>query len=713
MLKSVVVTSASVKKSRHLPLTRKNPSALCWPFYQRGPAALSVEALREAVPNEYRLWVRSAVLVGVLAYFVVTVMVALGDGFGAIYLRQESYALLLSLLGLALERKGKAQSAAYLVLFAATAEILVSFYRSPDGLSAAALPGLPVIVMVSGLFLGPRGAYFLGGTTGVLVPLLVWLSGQQGVGPGFGPRAGIGVAALLVSQLATAAVLHVFLLSFGRLLGRATRNERRAAELLEAAPDGLLVVGPDGRIEACNDKAVEALGMQRKALDGLYPEALPLLPVDRESGRFVLSEVTEETLPIEYRATNTGTALEARARKVSSSDERASWLVLLRDITARLDAKKREEELSAQLQHSQKLEAIGQLAGGVAHDFNNLLTVVAGYSDFIEDLPEENAQEIAEELRATCQRGVVLTRQLLAFARREVTTPIPLDVSATVHGLRNLLGRLLGEHIRIDLSADEVCPIKADAGQIEQVVLNLAANARDAMPQGGTLRLRVFGQGDRVVLEVEDTGVGIDDATQRRIFEPFFTTKPRGKGTGLGLSTVHGIVTQAEGRISVASRKGQGARFQISWPRTNEALPGEPQTSQIARPKRGEGLILLAEDDKRARKLIVRMLSDAGFEVLAAQDGAEALSLAVNLDRSPDLLLTDIVMPGMSGVELIERVQRMHPTVRFLLMSGYTDQQLAPARFDLSVDLLPKPFGRRELLDRVAAKVGVLDRKRA
>jgi signal transduction histidine kinase/CheY-like chemotaxis protein len=422
----------------------------------------------------------------------------------------------------------------------------------------------------------------------------------------------------------------------------------------------------------------------------------------------VLAEVAEESGPIEYRSNNTGAALEARARKVSSTDERNSWLVLLRDITASLEARKREEELSAQLQHSQKLEAIGQLAGGVAHDFNNLLTVVSGYSDFIEDLKEEGASEIADELRTACQRGVVLTRQLLSFARREVVSPIPLDLSETVRGLRNFLGRLLGEQIRIQISAEQVCTIKADPGQIEQVILNLAANARDAMPQGGTLRLRVFRRGQTVALEVQDTGVGIDDEMQLKIFDPFFTTKPRGKGTGLGLATVHGIVTQAHGRIVVESRPGHGATFQIIWPMTNEALPGQPPESHISRPHQGEGLILLAEDDKRARKLIVRMLQEAGFEVLVAQDGAEALSLAVNLDRSPDLLLTDVVMPGMSGVELIERVQKMHPNVGFLLMSGYTDQQLAPARFDLARDLLQKPFGRRELLDRVAMKLSAV-----
>lgn len=669
------------------------------------PAALSVEGLREAVPHEYRMWVRSAVLVCVFGYAVLSLTVAVGDGFGDFFLRQELYALLLSLVGLLLERKGRPQHAAYLVLFAATAEALISFYRSEDGLNAAALPALPVIVMAGGLFLGPRGAYLLAGTTGTLAPLLVWLSGLNGLGPGFGPRAVVSVAALIVSQLAAAVVLHVFLRSFGRLLARARGNEQRAEDLLEAAPDGLLVVGPDGRVEASNDRAAEVLGVTRPALEGLSVEELPLFPVDRASGRFVLSEVTEEERPIEYRAVKTGAALEARARKVSNSDERSSWLVLLRDITARLEAKRREEELAVQLQHSQKLEAIGQLAGGVAHDFNNLLTVVSGYSDFIEDLKEEGAGEIAEELRTACQRGVVLTRQLLAFARREVISSVPLDVSENVRGLRNLLRRLLGEQIRIEISAADVCPIKADPGQIEQVILNLAANARDAMPHGGTLRISVRNSGQSVELDVADTGVGIDDDTRGKIFNPFFTTKPRGKGTGLGLSTVHGIVTQAGGHIAVESKRGEGARFCVRWPRTEELLAGARAASRIARPRQGEGLILLAEDDKRARKLIVRMLSDAGFEVLIAQDGAEALSLAVNLDRTPDLLITDVIMPGMSGVELIERVQRMHPNISFLLISGYTDQELAPARFDLARDLLQKPFGRRELLERVAMKI--------
>lgn len=675
--------------------------------------ALSVEGLRDAVPAEYQTWVRSAVLVCVFAYAVTTAAIGLEVGFGQLYLRQELHALVFSLLGLLLERRGKPMVAAYWVLLVVAAEAAASFYLSPDGLRSAALPALPVIVLGSGLFLGPRAAYGFALATSIAAPFMVWLSDVLGHGPGLGPGATIGLAALFMSQMATAVVLHVFLRSFGRIFARARANEQRAADLLEAASDGLLVVSPDGRVEACNDRAASSLGLAREELSNLEADQLPLRLVERESGRFVLSDLTWSEASQEYRAKKTGLALEARAKKVRSGDQRGAWLLLLRDITAQLEAKEREAELSRQVQHSQKLEAIGKLAGGVAHDFNNLLTVVAGYADFIDDLSDEGAPEIAEELRVTCQRGVGLTRKLLAFARREVIAPIPLDVSEVVRGLRNLLSRILGERISIQIEMGSVSAIEADPGQVEQLIINLATNAREAMPEGGDFRIRVLGTRDHVILEIADTGVGIDEVTRGRIFEPFFTTKPRGKGTGLGLATVHGIVSQSGGRIVVDSKVDEGSLFRIVWPSTTRPLPGPHRSTHGSPPPTGEGVILLAEDDERARKMIVRMLEDAGFDVLVAQDGAEALSIAVELGGAPDLILTDIVMPNMSGVELLERVQAIYPSIRYLLMSGYTDQQLSPERHDLSEALLHKPFGRMELLDRLATILPVAKRKLA
>ncbi len=665
--------------------------------------ALSVESLREAVPNEYRTWVRSAVIVCVCAYAATTLATGIEDGFGRIHSRQELYALVLSLVGLLVERRGKAMVAAYWVLLVASVEACASFYLSADGLRAAALPALPVIVLASGLFLGPRAAYGFAFATSVAVPSLVWISGRFGPGPGLGEHQLVSISALFASQLATAVVLHVFLRSFGSVLATAKLSQRRTADLLEAASDGLVVLTPEGRIEATNESASFHLGMTRDELARLDVGELPLAPVERQSGRFVLSELTGEEGSREYRALNTDVALEVRAKRVASGDKRGAWLLLLRDITARLEAQRREAELARQLQNSQKLEAIGQLAGGVAHDFNNLLTVVAGYSDFIEDLSDERAPEIAEELRATYGRGVVLTRQLLAFARREIIAPIPLDVAQVATGLRNLLGRMMGDGVDVVLVADREAVIDADPGQVEQVIMNLAANARDAMPGGGNLYIRVLRTDEHVVLEMEDTGSGIDETTRARMFEPFFTTKPRGKGAGLGLSTAWGIVSQSGGRIVVDSRLGEGTSFRIAWPRTEKPTHEQSRTSYTSRPPRGGGLILLAEDDEHARRMIRRMLTDAGFEVLVAESGAEALALLTSAESAPDLLLTDIVMPGMSGVQLLEEVQRIHPTISYLLMSGYTDRQIAPDRQDLRRALLQKPFARAELLERLDA----------
>src|SRR5687768_3952943 len=345
-----------------------------------------------------------------------------------------------------------------------------------------------------------------------------------------------------------------------------------------------------------------------------------------------------------------------------------------------------------QLRHAQKMEAIGRLAGGVAHDFNNLLTAIIGYTDLISEHLEESSPAYRDvgEIRKAADRGAGLTRQLLAFSRKQFLTPTVLDLNDTVSGLRQMLPRAIGEHIRTSIRlAPDLAKVKADASRMEQVLVNLALNARDAMPEGGDLmietsnvtltepRLRAEGLGLRpgfyVMLSIIDTGIGMDESTRERAFEPFFTTKPLGKGTGLGLATVYGIVDQSGGGVSLESGPGLGTIVRIYLPATTAIDP--PRTPEVQRISKDAGTetVLLVEDNEAVRDLTARALRRRGYTVHEARDGEGALHWMQTGGVRPHLLLTDVVMPGVSGPNLAARLIQLHPNLRVLYMSGYTD----------------------------------------
>ena len=392
-----------------------------------------------------------------------------------------------------------------------------------------------------------------------------------------------------------------------------------------------------------------------------------------------------------------------------------------------------QREIEAQLRMAQKMDAVGRLAGGVAHDFNNLLMVIASYTELAMDSlpPETSAREDLEEVRKASLRAKGLTRQLLAFSRKQVLRPEVLDLNALIAGMEKMLRRLLGEDIHLAFNPGaSLGATKADAGQLEQVLMNLAVNARDAMPKGGSLQIttsnaevdhemasRKLGlrPGSWVRIEVTDTGIGMDEATLGRIFEPFLTTKAAGKGTGLGLAMVYGIVTQSGGVVAVHSRPGEGATFEIFLPRAagpskgREDERGGPDAS--GKPGVTE-CILLVEDDDSVRRLTQRMLIAAGYRVVCASSGAEAIKACADARTDVALLLTDVVMPGLNGPELWERLRALRPDLRVLYMSGYTDDALAErAGLDgltLGVDIVAKPFSADVLQRTLRA---VLDRR--
>lgn len=396
------------------------------------------------------------------------------------------------------------------------------------------------------------------------------------------------------------------------------------------------------------------------------------------------------------------------------------------DVTQEKRAELALEMLERQLYQSQKLEAIGTVAGGIAHDFNNLLGVTLGYVDVLKRRARGDAV-LSEGLLAieeAARRAAALTRQLLAFARREMTQPVSLDLNQVVQGLEPMLRRLIPESIEIQTRLEPgLGAVLLDAGQIEQALMNLVLNARDAMPDGGTLTIEtaVSRAGfelegasthgmrpsaedgrNRVLLRVSDTGLGMDAATRAQIFEPFFTTKERGRGTGLGLSTVYGVVTQNEGAVSVRSEPGAGSTFTLSFPEIDEAPKKRVREELEAPAQGGSEVVLLVEDETMLRSLIARLLRESGYTVVEAPDADVAMRESDAFAGPIHLLLTDVVLPRMSGPDLVCRLARTRPAMRVLYMTGYTDDEIFKHGVNEGpVQLLAKPFAPKDLTARV------------
>jgi len=452
-------------------------------------------------------------------------------------------------------------------------------------------------------------------------------------------------------------------------------------------------------------------------LQALHPEDQPRM---REVADRALNELVEFTE--QYRLMGPGSStrtVQAKGRVFVDDHGSRKLVGTVQDITDRL-------ELEARLRQSQKMEAVGQLAGGVAHDFNNLLTVIEGYTGLLaldRSVPDQPRQQIAE-IREAARRAASLTRQLLAFSRQQVLQPRVLSVNDAIASTEKMLHRLIGEHIEFHTRLNpDIHYVKADPGQIEQLLLNLVVNARDAMPDGGKITIEtanavldptyaqrhpVKTPGPHVMLAVTDTGCGIPPETIDRIFEPFFTTKESGKGTGLGLSTVHGIVEQSGGHVWVYSEVGRGSTFKVYLPACRLDEDVRPASEQAPAPSRGNEAILLVEDDASLRQVAATILTRAGYTVLQAKNGVEALALCEDEGTRLDLLLSDMVMPTMSGRELATRVQALRPAVPTLLMSGYTRDSMVHRSDFSAAAFIEKPFTPEALMLKVR---DVLDRR--
>ncbi|GLY04830.1 PAS domain S-box protein [Actinoplanes sp. NBRC 101535] len=554
----------------------------------------------------------------------------------------------------------------------------------------------------------------------------------------------ISLSALVSEDMVVAAVRDV---------SDRIRREAKFQGLLEAAPDAIVGVAGDGRITLVNAQAERLFGYPRSELLGLPietlvpdsartrhpghrhryfadPEPRPMGSGSQLSGRRRDGSEFPAEISLSALETEDGLIVSAAIRDVSERIEAAAERQRMEAEHQRLAAVAERERLEAQLHQAQRLESLGQLAGGVAHDFNNLLAVMLNYTTLVADLLEEAAADdpggswsqaagdLQQVLRAG-QRATELTHQLLAFGRREVVRPRVLDLNVVIREVEQLLLRTLGEHIRLHAELDPgLRPVLADPGQIEQVLLNLAVNARDAMPGGGTLTVHtgnhVVGQGGDqsmrpaappgryVRLRVADTGVGIPADVLERVFEPFFTTKPAGEGTGLGLATVYGIVTQAGGYANLHSTVGAGTTFVALLPVTHEVAAATAQPSAPQQLKRGGETILVVEDEAALRAVTERILTRNGYQVLTASSGPEAIKAVEDRHLHIDLLLTDVIMPHMHGQQLAEEIRRVRPELPVVFMSGYAQPFITgEGTLEPHTILITKPFSQPELLDRL------------
>jgi PAS domain S-box-containing protein len=491
-------------------------------------------------------------------------------------------------------------------------------------------------------------------------------------------------------------------------------TELRYRALLEEASDGIVVFDEDGRFIEANPSLCALLGYTRdellgmRASDIIESADLSREPIAWDMLRAGLVRNVERRF---VRKDGTIVPVETKTRRMQDG----RFLSIVRDITER---RQTEEALAAlnerevQLRHAQKMEAIGRLAGGVAHDFNNVLTAIMGYTDLLlDDFAGDDARsQDLREIKKAAERAAGLTRQLLAFSRRQVLQPVTLDLNAIVLGIDKLVRRLVGEEIELTFDqAPELGKVVADPGQIEQVLINLAVNARDAMPEGGRLTIRTrnvslspeearrlppMAAGEYVTLDVEDSGQGIPTDVVPHIFEPFFTTKPQGKGTGLGLSTVYGIVKQSDGFIYVDSTLGRGSSFTVYLPRVSEQPSSEKPAAGLL------PVILLVEDEAAVRALAAGVLRRQGLTVVEAHNAKAALEAAAGQERL-DLLVTDIVMPGGNGDKLAQELRSRRPRLKIIYMSGYSDESVRQAAGREGIPFLHKPFTPHALVKMV------------
>src|SRR4051794_1207677 len=504
-----------------------------------------------------------------------------------------------------------------------------------------------------------------------------------------------------------------------RRKGRELREaQNRLALIIDSSQDAIIGKNLDGIITHWNQGAEQMYGYSAQEMIGRHISTIG--PCDRKDEIDAILTRIRHGQRVEYfesiRVTKDYKKLNV-SLSVSPIIDQDGRVVGASTIARNITAQKKIED---QLRQSQKMEAVGRLAGGVAHDFNNLLGIVTACSELLSSRVDAEGREYIDNIHEAAKRGAALTRQLLAFSRRQPANTQLLDLNDRLKEVSKLLRPLMGDDVEVVLlPRSSSAIVEADAGQLDQIVVNLAVNARDAMPKGGKLAIETgvfdfdesfarehpsMGAGRYVMLAISDNGLGMDDSTQARIFEPFFTTKEIGKGTGLGLATVYGIVKQSGGHIWVYSELGHGTTFKIYLPSAEKKLDSAAEKREDALPPRREGVtVLLAEDDVTMRRLTRKMLEQHGYTVIESEDGKDALDAIARSNARVDLTLTDVVMKGMTGPELVLHLIESYPQMRVVYMSGYTGELVSQQGVDTSIRLLEKPFTRASLLQTLDA----------
>ncbi|MCP4601892.1 MAG: response regulator [Proteobacteria bacterium] len=503
------------------------------------------------------------------------------------------------------------------------------------------------------------------------------------------------------------------------------RSERRFRELAELLPGILVETDENGTLTFVNRSSLTITGYDRSEFYQRFTDGTLVIPEDEERLKEDIGKVYqwEEIVSNEYhlqRKNGTSMPVILRASPVIQDGQLAGLRAILFDITEHKKAEIALREKEAQLQLAQKMEAIGTLAGGVAHDFNNMLGAIKGYCDVVlHDLHEADPiRADIEGIVEAADRAAELTYQLLAFGRKQILKSQVLNLNDVIRDIERMLARLIRENIELKVKLNpDLKHVYADPGQIEQVIMNFVVNARDAMPKGGRLVIETANimaeeqdtlglddnmPEDQVMLAVTDNGIGMDDETISRIFEPFFTTKEQRRGTGLGLATAYGIIKQSGGNIRVNSKPGKGSRFEIVFPRVDEALAKADSLVPNAEFLSGGETILVVEDEEMLLELVGRMLRMYGYNIIEASHGEDALLRCKQHDSPIELLLTDVVMPRMSGPELAKQLETLYPEMAVLYMSGYSDATLVGQVMSSNADcFITKPFSAQRLASKV------------
>jgi two-component system cell cycle sensor histidine kinase/response regulator CckA len=690
---------------------------------QRGASrlsrTLSMTDLMSLARPHYLRWVRAGVLVIIVGYglsaasTMMTSTVPLTDGL------PELLVVLTGIIGLALLGTGRVKTVAWIVQSAVWLEIQHGFYHAGSVMGAGAT-ALPAFVIGTALFAGERMAVGVALVTAVVAPLAAMTGRMAGHPlPSWSAQLEPDIV-LMVVVLGVAYLMALALRAFASVLATAEAGKRRFAELVQNIPDGIVALDGEGNIMSLNPAAVQLLDVQAAEC-----EHRPLERVLRSCGaqpapaKWLANRGSLQAVTFD-RAGSRPVLAEVLTQDVLRDDGSGGSLVMLRDVTEKRRAEERQAELREQLQQAQRMEALGHFAGGMAHDFNNVLHVVLGNLDLaaLRVGTEHPALRHLEEIRKATTRAGALVQQLLAYARRQASAPRKIDLNSVVTNLGPLLRPLVPENIALEWSLSRgPATVCADPAQIEQVVVNLVVNARDAMPNGGLLRIATVHReldyetaqaldlvpGGYVALLVTDSGMGMTPEVRARLFEPFFTTKKDGHGTGLGLATVFGIVKQAEGHIYAESEVGRGTTFHVLLPHVEgPADPERATPASSAHSPRGTETILLVEDEPQVRELNVTALKGLGYRVLEAVDGHDALRTAAEATEPIHILVSDVIMPRLGGRELAQRVRATRPEIRILFASGYAKDVIAQDGIvEPGIHLLSKPFSPQDLAFRV------------